>query len=91
MMADNPFTDAVRSCQFTQQCGPPDGVPADLPFTIHHNNLTNGIYQIQNGNTAELARDKVSLSCVMILPLQIKGGSGSAVRPIAIGTPRENY
>jgi kynurenine formamidase len=34
-----------------------------------------------------LARDRVWLSCTMILPLRVRGGSGSLVRPIAIGAP----
>jgi hypothetical protein len=30
----------------------------------------------------------VSLSCAIVLPLQIRGGAGSTVRPIAVGPPR---
>ncbi len=77
---DNPFTDAVPT--------PPDA-PADLPFAVHHNNLTrHGIHQIQNLVLDELARDGVSLSCAIVLPLRILGGAGSMVRPIAVGAPR---
>jgi kynurenine formamidase len=79
---DNPFTDPVPTPL------PPDTLP-DLPFSVHHNNLTqHGIYQIQNLVLDELARDHVSLSCAIVLPLRILGGAGSMVRPIAVGTPR---
>ena len=33
------------------------------------------------------ARDRVWVSCTIILPLRSQGGSGSPVRPVAIGTP----
>ena len=67
---------------------PPDTLP-DLPFSVHHNNLTqHGIHQIQNLVLDELARDGVSLSCAIVLPLRVLGGAGSMVRPIAVGTPR---
>jgi kynurenine formamidase len=63
-------------------------VPDGLPFVIHHNNLAvAGIHNIQNANLGELAKDKVWLSCTMILPLRTQGGSGSPVRPVAIGVP----
>ena len=79
---DNPFTDPVPTPP------PPDTLP-DLPFSVHHNNLTqHGVYQIQNLVLDELARDHVSLSCAIVLPLRILGGAGSMVRPIAVGTPR---
>ena len=55
---------------------------------IHHHNLVQaGIHQIQNANLGELAKDKVWLSCTIILPLRSKGGSGSPVRPVSIGVP----
>ena len=79
---DNPFTDPVPTPL------PPDTLP-DLPFSVHHNNLTqHGIHQIQNLVLDELARDHVSVSCAIVLPLRIRGGAGSMVRPIAVGTPR---
>jgi len=28
------------------------------------------------------------VSCTIVLPLRERGGAGSAVRPVAIGTPR---
>ena len=85
---DNPFTDPVNAGQLHGAAGPAEGTPPGLPFAIHHHNLTqSGVLQIQNGRLEELARDKVWLSCTMILPLRIDGGSGSPVRPIAIGVP----
>ena len=84
---DNPFTDPVNAGQLTGEAGPPDGTPEGLPFAIHHHNLTqSGIHQIQNMKLDELAKDKVWTSCTMILPLRSAGGSGSPVRPVAIGT-----
>jgi hypothetical protein len=79
---DNPFTDPVPTP------APPDTLP-DLPFGVHHNSVTqHGIHQIQNLVLGEMARDHVSLSCTIVLPLRILGGAGSTVRPIAVGTPR---
>lgn len=87
---DNPFTDPVNRGQLAGEAGPAEGTPAALPFVIHHHNLTqSGVHQIQNGRLADLAEDKVWLSCTMILPLRIEGGSGSPVRPVAIGAPAE--
>jgi kynurenine formamidase len=85
---DNPFTDPANDGQLQGRAPAPQGTPPTLPFAIHHHNLTqSGIHNIQNANLAELARDKVWTSCTMILPLREKGGSGSPVRPIAIGVP----
>jgi kynurenine formamidase len=79
---DNPFTDPFPTPP------PPQTLPS-LPFGVHHNNLTqHGIHQIQNLVLAEMARDGVSLSCAIVLPLRIAGGAGSTVRPIAVGVPR---
>ena len=86
---DNPFTDPANEGQLMGQAPAPEGTPATLPFVVHHHNIIqSGIHQIQNSHLAELAKDKVWLSCTMILPLRIQGGSGSAVRPIAIGASR---
>ena len=85
---DNPFTDPVRNGQLQGKAPPPDGTPPGLPFMIHHYNLVkSGIHQIQNANLAAMAADKVWTSCTIILPLRSKGGSGSPVRPVAIGAP----
>jgi hypothetical protein len=43
---------------------------------------------MQNLVLDEFARDQVSRSCVIVLPLRVRGGAGSMVRPIAVGTPR---
>lgn len=85
---DNPFTDPVPDGMLQGKAGPAAGTPPALPFAIHHHNLVQaGIHQIQNANLGELARDKVWLSCTIILPLRSKGGSGSPVRPVSIGAP----
>jgi kynurenine formamidase len=85
---DNPFTDPVSKGQLKGEAPPPSSMPKGLPFGIHHFNLTQaGIYQIQNAKLDELAADKVWTSCTMVLPLRVRGGGGSLVRPIAIGTP----
>lgn len=83
---DNPFTDPAAEGMIRGEAPPAEGTPQGLPFAIHHHNLTQaGIHQIQNAHLAELARDEVWTSCTMILPLRVKGGSGSPVRPVAIG------
>jgi kynurenine formamidase len=85
---DNPFTDPVPDGMLQGKAPPPPGTPDGLPFAIHHHNLTvAGIHNIQNANLGALARDKVWVSCTMILPLRTQGGSGSPVRPVAIGAP----
>jgi len=86
---DNPFTDPVNDGQLQGKAPPPAGTPEGLPFVVHHHNLTqSGIHNIQNAKLDELARDKVWTSCTIILPLREKGGSGSPVRPVAIGAPQ---
>lgn len=83
---DNPFTDSVNRGQLQGQAGPATGTPEGLPFAIHHHNLSqSGVLQIQNSRLSELADDKVYNFCAMIMPLRIQGGSGSPVRPVAIG------
>ena len=85
---DNPFTDPVADGFLQGKAAPPEGTPDGLPFAIHHYNLAHsGIHQIQNANLGALAKDKVWLSCTMILPLRAQGASGSPVRPISIGAP----
>ncbi len=87
---DNPFTDPVTEGQLQGQSAPPQGTPPALPFVVHHHNLTqSGIHNIQNANLAALARDRVWTSCTIILPLRSQGGSGSPVRPVAIGVPNQ--
>lgn len=85
---DNPFTDPLKQCQLTGECPPPEGSFEGMPFSVHHLNLTqSGIYQIQNMRLSEIADDRVSLACTMVLPLRIRGAAGSGVRPIGIGAP----
>ncbi len=87
---DNPFTDPVNDGQLQGKAGPAEGSPPGLPFVIHHFNLAKaGIHQIQNANLTALARDRVWTSCTIILPLRSRGGSGSPVRPVAIGAPNQ--
>ena len=88
---DNPFTDPVAKGMLQGKAPPAKGTPKGLPFAIHHHNLTqSGILQIQNANLAAMAKDKVWTSCTIILPLRSKGGSGSPVRPVAIGAPGQS-
>ncbi len=85
---DNPFTDPVADGFLQGKAPPPEGAPDGLPFAIHHHNLAQaGIHQIQNANLGVLAKDKVWVSCTMILPLRAQGASGSPVRPVSIGVP----
>jgi kynurenine formamidase len=85
---DNPFTDAVNHGQLKGEAPRATGYPNGMPFAIHHHCLVQaGIHQIQNVKLDELARDRVWVSCTIILPLRVKGGCGSLVRPIAIGAP----
>jgi kynurenine formamidase len=85
---DNPFTDPVADGFLQGKAPPPPGTPPGLPFAIHHHLLSQaGIHQIQNANLGALARDKVWVSCTMILPLMTQGAAGSPVRPVAIGAP----
>jgi kynurenine formamidase len=86
----NPFTDPVPEGMLQGKGGPPAGTPPDLPFAIHHHNLTqSGIHNIQNANLGAMANDRVWVSCTIILPLRSAGGSGSPVRPVAIGAPAQ--
>ena len=85
---DNPFTDAVNEGQLSGKAPPPKDYPPGLPFAIHYHMLTQaGIHQIQNANLGAMAADKVWTCCTIILPLRVRGGGGSPVRPVAIGIP----
>lgn len=85
---DTPFIDPVPEGMLQGKGGPAAGTPAGLPFALHHHMLTQmGIHHIENAKLDRLARDKVWLSCTMVLPLLEKGAAGSAVRPVAIGVP----
>ncbi|MDJ0926642.1 MAG: cyclase family protein [Gammaproteobacteria bacterium] len=83
---DNPFTDAVNIGQFTG--GPKTEGPPEIYTPVHYHNLSQaGIHNIQNANLRTMVDDQVWLSCTIILPLLVEGGTGSPVRPIAIGAP----
>jgi kynurenine formamidase len=92
---DNPFTDAAVN---EPGLGPFPPRPSWengnnnpwLPFGIHHHNLTQaGVHQIQNLNLTDMAQKKMYLGAVFILPVRLKGGSGSPVRPVVIGHPND--
>jgi kynurenine formamidase len=85
---DTPFLDAVNEGQLAGQAGPPPGTPPGMAFSVHHYFITQaGIHLLENTKLDELARDQVSTSCTIVLPLLEKGAAGSAVRPIAVGIP----
>ena len=59
------------------------GVPA--PFESHRILLVeNGIYVMKSLSLEGLSRDRGFVSTVIVLPLKLKGGEASLVRPIAI-------
>lgn len=85
---DTPFVDPVAEGQLAGEAGPPPGTPEGLLFAVHDYFLTEaGVHTLENLNLSELARDGVSTSCAMILPLRVKGSAGSPIRPVAIGAP----
>jgi kynurenine formamidase len=91
---DNPFTDAAinqpGAGPFPPTASWDGGSNAFLPFGVHHHNLTQaGVHQIQNLNLTEMAQKKVYLGAVFILPIRLKGASGSPVRPVVIGHPAD--
>jgi kynurenine formamidase len=85
---DTPFIDPVPEGMLQGKAAPAPGTPAGLPFALHHHLLTQmGIHHIENAKLDRMARDKVWLSCTLVLPLLEKGAAGSPVRPVAIGAP----
>ena len=55
------------------------------PFEVHPFLLTrNGIYQLENLDLSQLARDKVTEFAFVFSPLRLKGATGSPGNPIAI-------
>jgi kynurenine formamidase len=59
------------------------GVPK--PFELHQAFLVeNGIFMIKSLNLEQLAHDGVFVSTLIVLPLKIRGATGSLVRPIAL-------
>ena len=58
------------------------GVPK--PFEIHNILLSdNGIFMMKSLDLEELGKDKKYTSVVVVLPLKIRGGEASLVRPVA--------
>ena len=56
----------------------------DLAFPVHQIVVTTyGIFLLENLDLDPLARDKVSEFAFVVLPLKLKGGTGSTVAPIA--------
>jgi kynurenine formamidase len=85
---DTPFIDPVPEGMLAGKAAPAAGTPPGLPFAVHHHMLSQaGIHHIENAKLDRLARDKVWLSCTMVLPPLEKGAAGAAVRPVAIGAP----
>lgn len=84
---DTPFVDAIGEGKLGGPA-PAPGSPADLAFASHQRLLVEaGVHTLENPKLDELVRDRVWTSCVMVLPLREKGAAGSAVRPVAIGSP----
>ena len=84
---DTPFIDAVPEGMLAGKAAPAAGTPPGMPFAVHHHLIAQaGIHHIESAKLDELARDKVWLSCTMVLPLREKGAAGSAIRPVAIGS-----
>jgi kynurenine formamidase len=83
---DAPFIDTVPEGMLAGKAPPAAGAPPGMPFAVHHHMLTQaGVHLIENAKLDEMARDKVWLSCTIVLPLREKGAAGSAIRPVAIG------
>jgi kynurenine formamidase len=85
---DNPYVDPAPEGLLEFKAPPAEGMPPGIAFGVHYYNLTQaGIHQVENARLSELVADKVWTSCTLILPQPVKGGSGSVVRPVAIGVP----
>lgn len=85
---DTPFIDAVPEGMLAGKGEPAAGTPPGQPFVIHHHLLTQaGIHHIENAKLDELARDRIWVSCTMVLPPREKGAAGGVIRPVAVGAP----
>lgn len=59
------------------------GVPK--PFEVHNVFLSDsGIFMMKSLNLEELAKDRKFVSVLVVLPLKIRGGEASLVRPLAM-------
>ncbi|MEZ5660202.1 MAG: hypothetical protein R3E83_17170 [Burkholderiaceae bacterium] len=86
---DTPFIDPVGNGMLQGKAPPAEGTPPGPPFAIHHHLLTQvGIYHLENLKLAQMAGDKVWLSCAMVLPTLDQGAAGAPVRPVAVGKPQ---
>jgi kynurenine formamidase len=57
----------------------------DLAFPVHQILITTyGVFLLENLDLDALAREKVSEFALVVLPLKIKGGTGSSVAPVAL-------
>ena len=57
----------------------------ERPFPVHQILLVrHGIYNLENLDLEELARDKVYEFAFIMEPLKIQGGTGSTVAPVAV-------
>jgi kynurenine formamidase len=57
----------------------------DLAFPVHQILITtHGVFLLENLDLDGLAREKVSEFAFVVLPLKIKGGTGSTVAPVAL-------
>jgi kynurenine formamidase len=66
------------------QPAPDRGVPAN-PQPVHTKLLIeNGIYLLESVYLEEIARDRVYEFCFVMLPLKIRGATGSMVDPLAL-------
>ena len=81
---DTPFVDALADPKNPVPI--PEGTPENMLFPVHHYFLTHaGVHTLEKFNLKKISDDSVDLSCVMILPLMVKGSSASSIRPVAIG------
>ena len=85
---DNPFTDPVADGFLQGKATPPEGTPDGCRSrSIIRICRSPAFTRSRTRNLGALAKDKVWLSCTMILPLRAQGASGSPVRPVSIGAP----
>ena len=79
---------AKQACVVGADCWAVEVVPnpdSKLAFPVHQEFLVkNGIFIHENIDTAPLAADGISSFAYLMLPLRIKGATGSPGRPIAI-------
>jgi kynurenine formamidase len=73
----------VGSDSWATEVVPPED--KDRPFEVHQLLLVrNGIYNLENLNLEEIARDKVYEFAFIFAPLRLKGATGSPGNPIAV-------